>query len=136
MNVVTGGLGFIGNELVRQLLRAGEEVVVLDNRNRIAPDIADLAAAKVIEIDITQHARVTEILTSLKPKTVFHLAAIHFIPECNGNPERTIQVNVEATMGLVRACTAAGVEHFLLASSGAIYGDSPKPLAEDSLVQP
>jgi UDP-glucose 4-epimerase len=136
MNVVTGGLGFIGNELVRQLLQAGEEVVVLDNRNRIAPDIGDLAAAKVIELDLTQHEKVAAVLAGLKPETVFHLAAIHFIPECNANPERTLRVNVEATMGLLRACAAAGVQHFLYASSGAVYADSPAPLNEQSLVGP
>ena len=136
MNVVTGGLGFIGNELVRQLLRSDEKVTVLDNRNRVAPDIADLAAAQVIEVDLTQHERVGAILTDLKPKVVFHLAAIHFIPECNANPERTLRVNVEATMGLLRACAASGVEHFLYASSGAIYADSPSPLKEESQVGP
>ncbi len=136
MNVVTGGLGFIGNELVRQLLRAGEEVVVLDNRNRTAPDIGDLAATKVLEVDLTHHEKVAAALAQLKPKTVFHLAAIHFIPECNANPERTLQVNVEATMGLLRACAAVGVQHFLYVSSGAIYADSPSPLNEESQVEP
>ncbi len=136
MNIVTGGLGFIGNELVRQLLQAGEELVVLDNRNRTAPDIDDLASARVLEMDVTEQERVAATLADLKPKTVFHLAAIHFIPECNANPERTLRVNVEATMGLLRACVAAKVEHFLYASSGAIYADSPAALNEDSLVSP
>src|ERR1039458_4833829 len=136
MNVVTGGLGFIGNELVRQLLGANEELVVLDNRNRVAPDIGDLAHARVVEVDLTSQERVFQILAELKPQIVYHLAAIHFIPECNANPERTLRVNVEATMGLLRACAAAGVEHFLYASSGAIYADSPLPLNEESAVGP
>jgi UDP-glucose 4-epimerase len=136
MNVVTGGLGFIGNELVRQLLRAGEKVAVLDNRNRTAPDIGDLAAAQVVEVDLTEHERVAGLLRDLKPKTVFHLAAIHFIPECNANPERTLRINVEATMGLLRTCIAVGVEHFLYASSGAIYADSPAALNEASPAGP
>jgi UDP-glucose 4-epimerase len=136
MNVVTGGLGFIGNELVRQLLQAGEEVAVLDNRNRTAPDIGDLSAAGVLEVDLTRHDKVAAALARLKPGTVFHLAAIHFIPECNASPERTLQVNVEATMGLLRACAEAGVRHFLYASSGAIYADSPSPLNEESPVGP
>jgi UDP-glucose 4-epimerase len=136
MNVVTGGLGFIGNELVRQLLQSGEPVTVLDNRNRVAADIGDIKSAPVVEVDLTRHERVAAILRELRPNTVFHLAAIHFIPECNANPERTLQVNVEATMGLLRACAGAGVEHFLYASSGAIYADSPLPLGEASQVGP
>jgi UDP-glucose 4-epimerase len=134
MNVVTGGLGFIGNELVRQLLRADEEVVILDDRSRAAPDIGDLAAATIVEVDLIRHERVAEILLRLKPKVVFHLAAIHFIPDAH--PERTLRVNVEATMGLLRACSRAGVEHFLFASSGAIYADSPLPLNEEIPVGP
>lgn len=136
MNLVTGGLGFIGNELVRQLIRSGEEVVILDNRNRVAPDIGDLEAATVIEVDIADQERTAAILADVKPKTVLHLAAIHFIPECNANPERTLRVNVEATMGLLRACGALGVDHFLYASSGAVYADSASPLAEESPVAP
>jgi UDP-glucose 4-epimerase len=136
MNVVTGGLGFIGNELVRQLLRAEEAVVILDDRNRTAPDIGDLASASVLQVDLTRHERVAEIIRDLKPKVVFHLAAIHFIPECNAQPERTLRVNVEATMGLLRASATAGVQHFLFASSGAIYADSPLALNEESPVGP
>ena len=41
MDIITGGLGFIGNELTRQLLVCGREVVVIDNRRRVAPRIAD-----------------------------------------------------------------------------------------------
>ena len=136
MNVVTGGLGFIGNELVRQLLRAGEPVTILDNRNRVAQDSGDLSSARVLEVDVTDQARVAAVLKDLNPKTVFHLAAIHFIPECNADPERTLRVNVEATMGLLRACADAGVQHFLYASSGAVYADSPSPLSEESPVAP
>lgn len=136
MNVVTGGLGFIGNELVRQLLQSGEKVMVLDNRNRVAPDLGDISAVPVVEVDLTQHQRVAAILAGVKPDVVFHLAAIHFIPECNVNPERTLQVNVEATMGLLRTCITAGVQHFVYASSGAVYADSPEPLNEDSPAGP
>lgn len=136
MNIVTGGLGFIGNELVRQLLQAGDPVTVLDNRNRTAPNIGDLSGVPVLDVDLTHHDQVAAALARLKPKTVFHLAAIHFIPECNANPERTLRVNVEATSGLLRACEAAGVQHFLYASSGAIYADSPSSLSETSPVGP
>ena len=136
MNIVTGGLGFIGNELVRQLVRAGEEVAVLDNRNRVAPNIEDLARIPVHEVDITDREATAKAIRNLKPRTVFHLAAIHFIPECNAAPERTLRVNLEGTMGLLRDCAAAGVEHFLYASSGAIYADSPSALSEDSTVGP
>jgi UDP-glucose 4-epimerase len=136
MNVVTGGLGFIGNELVRQLSQTGEEVAVLDNRNRVAPRIEDLAGLTVRQVDITDREATAKVVRELKPRTVFHLAAIHYIPECNANPERTLRVNVEGTMSLLNACAAAGVEHFVCASSGAVYADSPEFLGESSPVAP
>jgi UDP-glucose 4-epimerase len=135
MQLVTGGLGFIGNELVRQLSRT-EDVVILDNKNRIAPRIDDLAKIQVCEVDLTCHERVREAIHDLKPQKVFHLAAIHYIPECNANPEKTLRVNVEATLGLLEACVKAKVEHFLFASSGAVYADSPQSLNEHSTIAP
>ena len=134
MQLITGGLGFIGNELARQLLK--QEVAVLDNRNRVAPQIEDLARIPVLDVDLTSPPDVMKALKDLKPRTVYHLAAIHYIPECNENPERTLRVNVEATMGLLRACHAAGVEHVLFTSSGAVYRDSPDPLEEASAIEP
>jgi UDP-glucose 4-epimerase len=136
MNLITGGLGFIGNELVRQLSQAGEAVAILDNRNRVAPRIEDLDGVAVREVDITDREATAKAVRELKPRAVFHLAAIHYIPECNANPERTLRVNVEGTMSLLSACSAAGVEHFLCASSGAVYADSPEPLTESSPVGP
>jgi UDP-glucose 4-epimerase len=135
MHLVTGGLGFIGNELVRQL-KPNTEVAILDNRNRVAPRIDDLAAVPVHEVDLTDHTRVRSLIGDLKPEVVHHLAAIHFIPECNGDPERTLRINVEATQGLLRACAAAGVKHVLVASSGAVYADGPGALAETAEVAP
>ena len=133
--LVTGGLGFIGNELVRQLKRTGT-VSVIDNRNRVAPRIEDLNDVPLYQTDITNTEAVFEALKATRPETVFHLAAIHYIPECNANPERTMRINVEATLGLLRACSAAGVKHIVVASSGAVYADYEGPLPETAPVAP
>ena len=133
--LVTGGLGFIGNELVRQLKRE-DTVSVIDNRNRVAPRIEDLADVPLHAVDLTNTQDVFAALQAAKPETVFNLAAIHYIPECNAQPERTLRVNVEATLGLLRACSAAGVRHVVFASSGAVYADHEGPLSESSHVAP
>lgn len=136
MDLVTGGLGFIGNELVRQLRQADRDVAILDNRNRVAPRIDDIRDVPVHEVDIRNCDDVKALLIKVRPQRVFHLAAIHYIPECNANPEATIRVNVEGTLGLLRACVEAGVEHVLYASSGAVYADSPEALVERSPIDP
>jgi UDP-glucose 4-epimerase len=132
--LVTGGTGFIGNELVRQL--KGASVAMLDNLSRVAPRIDDLEDVPRHRVDLVDHDLVMSVLQEVKPRVVFHLAAIHFIPECNANPERTLRVNVEATMGLLRACSKAGVEHVVFASSGAVYADSAEALSEAAAVAP
>jgi UDP-glucose 4-epimerase len=111
-------------------------VFILDNRNRVAERIDDLSHIPCLEVDITNSEQVQEVIQDLAPDVVFHLAAIHFIPECNSNPERTLRVNVEATQTLLSACARARVGHFLLASSGAVYADSKNPLSETSHVDP
>lgn len=136
MIVVTGGLGFIGNELVRQCRKAGHELLIIDNKNRVAPSLEDLAGIPVEEADITDAPRMEAILKAARPSCVFHLAAIHYIPECNQNPERTLRVNVEGTSGILRAAAAAGAARVVFASSGAVYADSGAPLHEDSAIAP
>lgn len=134
--LVTGGLGFVGNELVRQLAGQGHEVAILDNRNRVAPRIDDLKGIPVFEANVSDARRVTEVMGAMRPDFVIHLAAIHFIPECNANPELTLRVNVEGTLSVLRAAMAAQVKRVVAISSGAVYADSPSPLKEDSLVAP
>ena len=129
MDLVTGGLGFIGNELVRQL-RRDRPVAILDNRNRVAPRIEDLHEVPVHDVDITDGAAVGSLVRQLHPERVFHLAAIHYIPECNADPARTIRVNVEGTLAVLNACAEAGVRRVVVASSGAVYADSAAPLTE------
>jgi UDP-glucose 4-epimerase len=130
MIVVTGGLGFIGNELVRQLKEGGEQVHILDNYNRVAENIEDLIDIPITKVDITDKIAVDAIFDKLKPKIVFHLAAIHFIPECNASPEKTLRINVEGTQVLLAASIRCGCKHFLFASTGAVYKDSPAALDE------
>lgn len=136
MIIVTGGLGFIGNELVRQLMAQGEEVAIVDNRNRVAPHAEDLENIPVYEIDITDAQKVKELFVNLKPHTVFHLAAIHYIPECNDDPRRTLHINVEGTQSILDAAAVAGVQKIIFASSGAVYADNKESLAENAPIAP
>ena len=136
MDIITGGLGFIGNELARQLRARGREVVLIDNRRRVAPRISDLQGVPVVEADLTDAAAARRAFAGLRPQNVFHLAAIHYIPECNADPAFALHVNVAATQNVLDSAIAAGVQHFLLASTGAIYADSPDALTEDARVAP
>jgi UDP-glucose 4-epimerase len=136
MEVVTGGLGFIGNELVRQLKSSGRKVVIIDNENRVATHLEDIQDVPRYRVDITDSKAVEDVIGILKPDRVFHLAAIHYIPECNADPQRTMRINVEGTLALLNASIKHDCKHFLLASTGAVYYDSPQPLTEESPIAP
>lgn len=136
MDIVTGGLGFIGNELVRQLKAAGREVAIIDNENRTAPQIEDIRDVPHYKIDITDIHLVNETIALLKPTRIFHLAAIHYIPECNAQPERTLRINVEGTLAVLNAAVKYGCKHFILASTGAVYHDAPELLTEEAKIAP
>jgi UDP-glucose 4-epimerase len=136
MDIVTGGLGFIGNELVRQLLAKGRSVAIIDNENRIAPQLEDLNRVPRYTIDITDAQAVDEVIGKLKPERIFHLAAIHYIPECNAQPERTLRINTEGTLSVLNAAIKHHCKHFIFASTGAVYHDSPLALTETSPIAP
>lgn len=133
MILITGGFGFIGNEVVRQLASkyGNENVHVLDNFSRIAEDIADLNSISYSKIDIRDFENVDKLIENLKPQTIIHLAALHFIPECNANPLQTIETNSTATLEIVLSALKNKVEHFVFASSGAVYSDWAKNIHEE-----
>lgn len=138
--IVTGGYGFIGSRLCIHLASQGYEVVVIDNLAlgtpanlpaTIAQDIISIAA------DIRDHEAVTWYLEYYRPRTIYHLAAMHFIPACDANPLACIGVNVDGTQALLGACaSASSVEAVVLASSAAVYKPSDTAHDEDSALGP
>ena len=134
--LVTGGCGFVGAALVRRLLAEGYEVVVVDDLSRGSRENlgADLARVSVLEQDVTHG--LTGIFSSFRPEAVFHLAALHFIPDCDADPARCLRVNVDGTRSVLEAVGAlSDPVSLVLASSAAVYApaDGPHREQEDSL---
>jgi UDP-glucose 4-epimerase len=134
--LVTGGCGFVGSALVRRLLAESCEVVVVDDLSRGSRENfgPDQDRVRVIEQDVT--SSLGRIFSSFQPEAVFHLAALHFIPECDADPTRCLRVNVDGTRSVLEA--AAGLRgplSLVLASSAAVYApaDGAHREQEDSL---
>ena len=120
--LVTGGCGFVGAALVRRLLAEGYEVVVVDDLSRGSRENlgADLARVSVLEQDVTHG--LTGIFSSFRPEAVFHLAALHFIPDCDADPARCLRVNVDGTRAVLDAAAGlSGPVSVVVASSAAVY---------------
>jgi UDP-glucose 4-epimerase len=138
--LVTGGCGFVGSRLTARLVADGHEVVILDDFSLGTP--ANLSAAvaeraRFVEADIRDVDALRRCMETYQPRTVVHLAAIHFIPACNADPRRAIDVNVTGTQALLDACATTGtVEAVVFASSASVYASSSAPLTEESALGP
>lgn len=133
--LVTGGAGYIGSHVVRQLGEAGERVVTLDNLSRGFR--ASVLAGELIVGDTGDSALLTRLLKEHRVDTVMHFAASTIVPESVENPLKYYLNNTANTRTLLAAAAEAGVRHFVFSSTAAVYGMPPGGVAgEDTPTQP
>lgn len=118
--LITGGNGYVGRTLCRRLFLQ-HEVCVIDNLRygKLRFDPAEVANFDLQNIDIRSHEQVKSVVKNFRPDAIVHLAAIHFIPECEGDPEVAVSTNVLGTSNLVSCCPENC--RFVFASTGAVY---------------
>ena len=116
--LVTGGAGYIGSHVVRQLLERGERVVVLDNLST-GYRSAVLGAPLVVG-DTGDRALVDATLAEHAVDTVMHFAAHTVVPESVSNPLKYYGNNTCATRNLLECCDRAGVGQFVFSSTAAV----------------
>jgi UDP-glucose 4-epimerase len=119
--LVTGGAGYIGSHVVRQLGEAGEKVVILDNLSTGFED-AVLFGELVIG-DTGDRELVSQLLKEHNIGSVMHFAAHTIVPESVSNPLKYYGNNTCNSRNLLECCAAAGVEHFIFSSTAAVYGN-------------
>jgi len=129
--LVTGGAGFIGNRLVRELSQRKIVTAVVDNLFVKMPMPPASRFICPYEADVRNQSLIEGIFGEFKPEVIVHLAAIHHIPTCEQYPSSAISVNVLGTQVLLDAAQKYGVKNFVLASSGAVYDWWDGPLIED-----
>ncbi|MDA0171296.1 SDR family oxidoreductase [Solirubrobacter taibaiensis] len=138
--LITGGAGYIGIELVDELLQAGREVTVLDRLLHGQTDRADELRERgvtVVEGDIRDTVARGHALHGAE--AVVHLAAIVGDPACARDPQLAQEVNVDASFALAAEAADAGVEHFVMASTCSNYGrmaDPTTPIDETGVLAP
>lgn len=135
--LITGGAGFIGSNIVRELLTHGETVRVFDNfstgRRVNLEDV--LAEVELIEGDLRQLDDCRRAVRGVD--YVLHQGAIPSVQRSVDNPLASHQVNSTGTLNLLVAARDAGVRRLVCASSSSIYGDSPTlPKREEMTPQP
>jgi len=133
--LVTGGAGYIGSHVVRQLGERGERVVVLDNLS--TGFRSAVLNGLLIVGDTGDRELVDRLLQEHGIDTVMHFAAHTVVPESVSNPLKYYGNNTCSTRSLLQSCAAAGIKHFVFSSTAAVYGIPEGGIAaEDSPTQP
>jgi len=120
--VVTGGAGFIGSHVVRELQSAGYAVRVVDNLSSGYQHNLPDAGESFHELDI-RDADLAPVMAGAE--FVVHLAALVSVPLSIEQPELNEAINVRGANRVFEAARAAGVRRVVYASSAAVYGDAP-----------
>src|SRR5262245_21700511 len=119
--LVTGGAGFIGSHIVDECLKAGHEVVIVDNLAAGARAIIN-PAAKLHKVSITDKI-VQQIVAEERVEAIIHTAAQVGVPSSIENPLHDADINILGTVNLLQAARANGVKKFIFSSSAAVYGN-------------
>ncbi|MBC1372004.1 NAD-dependent epimerase/dehydratase family protein [Listeria booriae] len=135
--LITGGCGFIGSQVLQNLLKTPHEIFVIDNlstgdwswilERRIDLKICDIRSTNALEY-----------ILDVAPHYVIHLAAQTDIPTSIEQQHLDADINILGTLNVMLACKkVANFERFVFASSAAVYGNNTKlPLKEESQIQP
>ncbi len=124
--LVTGGAGFIGSNLVEELLRRGESVRVLDNfatgrRENLAPFLDRI---EMVDGDLRSYHQVLEAVREVD--VVLHQGALPSVPRSVRDPLTSDAVNVQGTLNILHAARGAGARRVVYASSSSVYGNAPE----------
>ena len=133
--LVTGGAGYIGSHVVRQLREQGRNVVILDNLSTGFKQAA--LGTELIVGDTGNTELVCKLLKDYDVNSVLHFAAHTIVPESVSNPLKYYGNNTCSSRNLLNCCADHGVEHFIFSSTAAVYGIPESGLVrEDSPMKP
>ena len=135
--VITGGVGFIGTNLAKELAADNSVIIIDDLSAGKKENLTDLSGGNVqfIEGSISDFSLLIKLFRNVD--FVFHLAAISSVRKSIENPLATDEVNITGTLNVLLAARDSDVKKVICASSAAVYGDTPTiPQKEDMMPNP
>ncbi|MFH0827346.1 MAG: dTDP-glucose 4,6-dehydratase [Candidatus Omnitrophota bacterium] len=138
--LITGGAGFIGSACVREAVKKGYRVVVIDKLT-YAADLERLREVKgryrFYKADICNRRAVEEIIRREKPEAILHFAAETHVDRSIVNADPFLDTNIKGTHVLIGAAKKFRVDRFIQISTDEVYGDIEKgSFSEDSPLKP
>ncbi len=127
---MTGGAGYIGSHVAKQLGEKGEKLVVLDNLSTGFKE--SVLYGNFVEGDTGDMNLVGRILKDYAVESVLHFAAHTIVPESVSNPLKYYGNNTCKTRNLLQCCAEAGVKHLIFSSTAAVYGIPEGDYAEET----
>ena len=136
---ITGGNGFIGSHLCNTILKdyPNAKVHILDINTDIPNPILVLSSNIYFhELDIRVLDKISDIIESIEPTHVIHLAAFVNVGRDFGNIDDAIHVNIIGTTNLLRILSKLHIESFIHIGTSEIYGDNDPPFNENMPIRP
>jgi UDP-glucose 4-epimerase len=134
--LVTGGAGYIGSQMVLELVDAGERVVVLDNLST-GHRWAVAEGVPLIEGETGDQPLVSRLIREHSVEAIIHFAASIVVPDSVRDPLGYYRNNTVNSRALIECAVKGGVGHFIFSSTAAVYGNpATVPVAEDAPTLP
>ena len=146
MVLITGGAGYIGSHVAKQLLEQGEDILVLDNLStgflKTIETLQKIRQFDFINLDLKEFEKVEKIFQNHKIDTVIHFAAFSQVSESVQRPMKYYMNNTVNTANIVRCASKYGARKFIFSSTAATYGepifksDSQQTITEEFETKP
>ena len=128
--LVTGGCGYIGSHVTRQLSEQGYSVTVIDNLSTGFPE-ALIHGETFVKADLGDLNTLKKLFDDNSFDAVLHFAASIIVPESVAEPLKYYRNNTVNMLGLLEQCERKGIEKFIFSSTAATYGEeNPSPVHE------
>lgn len=133
--LVTGGAGYIGSHVVRQLGETGYDIVVYDNCSTGSPHA--VLYGELIVGDLKDFKYLSQVFSEHQFAAVLHFAASLNVPESVSRPLDYYANNTSNTLNLLRCCKETGVNQIIFSSTAAVYGQpETNPVSESTPAEP
>lgn len=137
--LITGGAGYIGSHTAVELLKNGEELVIVDNFSNSSPEVLEKIKKitgkdfKFYELDLLDEEKLDNVFKENKIEAVIHFAGLKAVGESVEKPIEYYHNNITGTLVLLKTMKKYNCKKIVFSSSATVYGNPQKlPIAEDS----